>query len=372
MRCAAARPGLFSAYPEKNARKRPIPIIGIGASAGGVEALEGFFRAVPAESGLAYAVVTHLGSGHVSILPDIIGRFTSMPVAAMRDGAPMKADHVYVLPPDSIATIEGGNLRLRHTTAAHRERNPIDIFFAALGQDQGDCAIGVVLSGGGSDGTLGIKAIKAGGGLTVAQGSDGSHPRHASMPESAVASGLVDLVLPVQDIPAKLVAFARGLPLLAELVSEEDREADRATVARVAACQILRSRIGYDFSGYKPATMLRRIHRRMQVVQLDTLEGYIDRLRQDPQEVAKLFRDLLIGVTNFFRDAQAYEVLQRIIPRLFEGAARTMPCGSGSRAARPARRHTRSPFCCASTWTCSATRRASRSSRPTSTRRRSR
>jgi two-component system CheB/CheR fusion protein len=294
------------------------PIVGIGASAGGVEALEALFRAVPTDSGMAYAVVTHLGSGHVSVLPEIIGRFTSMPVTAMRDSAPVKADHVYVLPPDSTATIEGGKLRLR-STAGQRERNPIDIFFAALAHDQGECAIGVVLSGGGSDGTLGIKAIKEGGGLTVAQGSDGSSPRHASMPESAVASGLVDLVLPVQDIPAKLVAYAQGLPFLAELVSEGNREAERATAARLAACQILRSQIGYDFSGYKPATMLRRIHRRMQVLQLDTLEGYIERLRQEPQEGTKLFRDLLIGVTNFFRDGKAYEVLQRTVPHLFEG-----------------------------------------------------
>jgi two-component system, chemotaxis family, CheB/CheR fusion protein len=295
------------------------PIVGIGASAGGVEALELFFRAVPPDSGMAYAVVTHLGSGHVSVLPEIIGRYTSMPVAAMRDGDVVKADHVYVLPPDSIAKMERGALQLRGTTEKRRERNPIDIFFAALAQDQGECAIGVVLSGGGSDGTLGIKAIKEGGGLTVAQGSDGTYPQHASMPETAVASGLVDLVVPVQDIPAQLVAYARGLPTLAELVSEEDKETKRATAARLEACQILRNRIGIDFTGYKPATMLRRIHRRMQVLQLETLEGYVERLRQEPQEVSRLFRDLLIGVTNFFRDGPAYESLQKVIPRLFEG-----------------------------------------------------
>jgi two-component system, chemotaxis family, CheB/CheR fusion protein len=296
-----------------------IPIVGVGASAGGVEALEGLFRAIPADSSLAYVVVTHLGPGHVSMLPEIIGRHTAMAVAPVRDGDAVAANHVYVLPPGATVTIEGGRLHLHDTNAGEHERNPIDIFFAALAEDQGARAIGVVLSGSGNDGTLGIKAIKEGGGLTLAQGTDGSSPRYPSMPDSAIASGLVDIVVPVEEMPAKLVEYAQSLGGLDALLVANDQEPERVAPARLAVCQILRKQIGYDFSGYKAATVLRRVHRRMQVLQLGTIEDYVERLRQDVDEAVLLFRDFLIGVTSFFRDREAFEALQRIVPRLFDG-----------------------------------------------------
>lgn len=296
-----------------------IPIVGVGASAGGVEALEELFHAIPAGSGLAYVVVTHLGSGHVSMLPEIIDRHTAMPVAPVRDGDAVAANRVYVLPPDAVVTIEGGCLRLHGTKAGQHERNPIDIFFAALAEDQNVRAIGVVLSGSGTDGTLGIKAIKEGGGLTLAQGTGRSSPRYPSMPDSAIASGLVDLVVPVEEMPAKLIDYARSLGGLDALLSANDQEAERVAAARLAVCQILRNQIGYDFSGYKAATVLRRVHRRMQVLQLGTIEDYIERLRRDANEAVLLLRDFLIGVTSFFRDRDAFEALQQIVPRLFDG-----------------------------------------------------
>lgn len=295
-----------------------VPIVGIGASAGGVEALEELFRSMSTDIGLAYVVVTHLGPGHTSMLPEIIGRQTTMPVAHLRDDDDAAANRVYVLPPDTIVTSEDGRLRLHRTSAAQREHNPIDIFFASLAEDRRERAVGIVLSGSGSDGTIGIKMIKEHGVLTIAQGSDGSHPRYPSMPESAIASGLVDLVVPVEQIPAKLANFARNLDDLAEILSESDRQAERVTTARLTVCQLLRNQTGHDFSGYKPATVLRRIHRRMEVLQLDTIESYVERLRGDRDETARLFQDVLIGVTRFFSDEPAFEALQRIVPRLFE------------------------------------------------------
>ena len=170
-----------------------LPIVGIGASAGGVEALEQLFRAVPADNGLAFVVITHLPYGRDSMLAEILGRATRMPVVEAKDGERVEAEHVYVLPSGAILTIREGRLRLRRTGAADRERAPIDVFFNSLAEDQNEHAIGVVLSGGGHDGTLGIKAIKENGGLTIAQGSNVSRPRFSEMPLSAVAAGFVDL-----------------------------------------------------------------------------------------------------------------------------------------------------------------------------------
>ena len=186
------------------------PIVGIGASAGGVEALGAFFRAMPADNGMAFVVVTHLPSNRESLLAEILGRATDMPVDDASDGAEVEAEHVYVLPAGAALTIGGGRLRLRWTGAEEHERAPIDVFFAALAEDQTEHAIGIVLSGGGSDGTLGLKAIKEHGGLTVAQGANLTRPRFADMPSSAVAAGFVDLLLAVEEIPQRIIDYARN------------------------------------------------------------------------------------------------------------------------------------------------------------------
>ncbi|MDP3418196.1 CheR family methyltransferase [Falsiroseomonas sp.] len=298
------------------------PIVGIGASAGGVEALQGLFRAMPVDHGIAFVVITHLGPGRESELPAILASCTAMPVTPARDGEPVLPNHVHVLPNDGILTIANGQLRLQaQSPAAPRERQPIDIFLASLAQDQGECAVGIILSGGGSDGALGVKAIKEHGGLTLAQGTDGTAPRHSSMPTSAIATGTVDLVLPVEDMPARLVEFAQGLSAFDSLAADDKHRATakRLATARGAICSVLRGQVGHDFSGYKEKTFLRRVRRRMLVRHISSLDAYVEFLRREPDEVVALFRDLLINVTGFFRDAAAFEALAtQVLPALFE------------------------------------------------------
>ncbi|HKF11078.1 MAG TPA: CheR family methyltransferase [Xanthobacteraceae bacterium] len=294
---------------------RPFPIVGVGASAGGVEALEYLFKAMPPEPGMAFVVVTHLAPKRESMLPEILARDTRMPVLIAEHDQEIRPNHVYVVPADKVLDISKGRLGVRAMAETH-ERTPIDSFFAALAEDQGEYAIGIVLSGAGSDGTLGIKAIKEHGGLTLAQATDHSGPRHSSMPESAIASGLVDLAVPVESMPAQLAAYVRSFDILDKAVDNDAQ----AETSRRAICAILLDQAGHDFSGYKTRTFYRRIERRMQVLQIDSLAAYTERLRQDPGEVNTLFRDLLIGVTNFFRDAKAFEALEELVmPRLFEG-----------------------------------------------------
>src|ERR1700730_17061180 len=288
-----------------------LPIVGIGASAGGVEALERFFKSMPADNGMGFVVVTHLPPNRESMLAEIIGRATQMPVVDARDGETVEEEHVYVLPPGAILTIREGRLSLRHTGIAHHERAPIDVFFTSLAQDQAEHAIGTVLSGGGSDGTLGLKAIKENGGLTVAQGANVTRPRFAEMPSSAVAAGFVDLVLPVEDIPDRIIAYVRNWGAF---------DPQRPDAALSTIYQLLQTQTGHDFSEYKDRTFQRRVQRRMQVVQTARLEEYVERLQKDPDEVRALLRDLLIGVTNFFRDDAAFRTLETsVIPKLFEG-----------------------------------------------------
>jgi two-component system, chemotaxis family, CheB/CheR fusion protein len=287
------------------------PVVGIGASAGGVEALEALFTAMPPDSGMAFVVVTHLDPRRESLLAQIIGRHTNMPVAEAQDGDAVEPDRVYVLPPAAILTIEQGRLRLRERGGELSERAPIDIFFSSLAEDRGEEAVGVVLSGGGSDGTLGIKAIKEHGGLTIAQGTNRTEPRFKDMPESAAATGLVDLIVPVERIPEYLLQYLR---------SGGEIEKERMTAAMAAIYELLHTRVGHDFSRYKDKTFGRRVQRRMQVRQFTDIDAYVQRLRNDPDEISFLFRDLLIGVTGFFRDEQAFRALEtKVIPKLFEG-----------------------------------------------------
>ena len=297
---------------------REFPIVGVGASAGGIEALEGFFRGLPNDSGIAVVLVTHLRPDRESILHEIIGRYTSLPVHVAEQDMPVEIDNVYVLPADAVLGIEKRRLQLRRN-GSRNERKPIDVFLSSLAVDAGEMAVGVVLSGGDSDGTLGIKAIKERGGLTLAQVADGFGPRHPDMPESAISTGLIDFAIPVEQMGARLVDYARNL-LDAPTLEEEHRDNQSVAEAMPEIYGILRSRIGHDFSGYKSRTFMRRVQRRMQVNQLDTLEAYTDRLKQEPQEARALFRDLLINVTNFFRDEDAFESLAKeVVPKLFDG-----------------------------------------------------
>jgi two-component system CheB/CheR fusion protein len=297
------------------------PIVGIGASAGGIEALKGFFQGLPPPTpGVAIVIVTHLSPERESLLHEVVHNFTVLPVHVIEDDMRIEIDHVYVLPADAILGIKNRRLILRKSSG-QRERKPIDIFFSELAADIGDHAAGVVLSGGDGDGTLGIKAIKEQGGLTMAQVGDGFGPQHPSMPEAAIATGLVDFAVPADQMGAKLVEFVHSSTLLDQIIGEADTDEKQSfdkALAEVYA--ILRNQVGHDFSGYKTKSFTRRVQRRLQVTQIDTIDAYLERLRQDPQEVSALFRDLLIGVTNFFRDEDAFNGLAAtVIPALFDG-----------------------------------------------------
>ena len=293
------------------------PIVGIGASAGGIEALEAFFRPMPAQSGMAFVIITHLSPAAPSVLHEIIARFTDMPVHVAANGMAVRPNEIFVMSETAIIGIKDGLLEV-HPQTKPRERRPVDIFFVELALDQGDYACGIILSGGDGDGATGISAIKERGGLTLAQGSEGTAPRHPGMPDSAIATGLVDFVAQVEDMAAILMRHVRSF----ELFSSEEADAFRGRKldAQKEIYAILRTHIGHDFSGYKPKTFNRRVHRRMQVLQLDSLDAYVERLRQDPGESSFLFRDLLINVTSFFRDPDAFDALETlVIPALFEG-----------------------------------------------------
>lgn len=296
------------------------PIVGVGASAGGIPAMEGLFKGLTGDTGMAFVVVTHLSPERESLLHEVIRRYTEMPVLVAEEGAAVQPDQVYVMPQNVVLTIRNGALSLRRPNTLNRERKPIDIFFSALAEDQGEYAVGIILSGGDSDGTLGARAIKEHGGLTIAQASNGYGPRNPDMPQSAISSGLIDIAAPAEQIGAKLQAFARGFDMLNGLTEADDDHKAEMDRARDEIYAILRSHSGHDFSGYKTKTFLRRVKRRMQITQLQSITTYIERLKRDPDEVAKLFRDLLINVTSFFRDAEAFKLLEdKIIPQIFEG-----------------------------------------------------
>lgn len=294
------------------------PLVGIGASAGGLDAFHKFFEHMPADCGMAFVMILHLPADRKSMLPEILARWTRMPVVEGVDGALIEPNCVYVPPPHAIVSLKDGHLCVRMPMPDdQRLPRPIDAFFDALGASLGDQSIGIVLSGTGSDGALGLKAIKECGGLTIAQGSDGTFPQYGEMPAGAIATGSVDLVAPIEDIPGHLIRI-KGSKLATIDVQEDS--ARRVDAARLKICAILREQAGHDFSGYRDKTFLRRVQRRMQVVGAGTLDDYAVRLKTDHDESLLLFRDLLIRVTSFFRDKETFEILEaKVIPQLFAG-----------------------------------------------------
>ena len=305
----------------KNMPGSRFPIVAVGASAGGVEALQAFFKPMPADPGVAFIVITHIGERQESALPQILARVTPLPIRPIRDGERLEVNQVYVLTSNAVATMQRGHLRLRQRAEGAREYNTIDVFLASLAADAGDQSIAVILSGSGHDGTLGAKAIKEMGGLTIAQIHDHGAPVYPEMPRSAVASGVVDLQVPVEQMAQRLVDYVRRLGTL-ETRGQNNTRARRQRVegARRELCEVLRDQVGHDFSGYKPRTFLRRVERRMQVLTLHNIDDYVEHLREDRREAINLFNDLLIGVTAFFRDSEAFQVLaDKVIPDLFEG-----------------------------------------------------
>jgi two-component system, chemotaxis family, CheB/CheR fusion protein len=285
------------------------PIVGIGASAGGIAALQQFFPGVQRNSGLAYVVIQHLDAEHRSELASIIQRSAELESEVVRGETAIEPNRIYVIPPGSSMTVKDCCLHLTKMQDARSRRTPIDDFLISLAEDQRENAAGVILSGTGSDGTMGLRAIKEQGGLTLAQES----AEYDGMMRSAVQTGLVDMVLPAEDMAAKLVDYFKHVTRVRDVLHRDTAD----QLSRIAA--LLRARTGHDFSGYKHNTIQRRIQRRMVVLQIDDPAVLYERLRKDPQQVDLLFQDLLIGVTSFFRDPQAFEHLERsVIPKLFE------------------------------------------------------
>jgi two-component system CheB/CheR fusion protein len=292
-------------------------IVGVGASAGGLEAFKHFLEYLPARTGMTFVFIQHLDPARKSLLVELLGGFTKIPVVLAEDGAVLEADRVYVIPPDATLTVTRGALHLVVPAPAREHRRPIDAFLATLAEDQGELAVAIILSGGGSDGSEGVRAIKENGGLTLAQASSDDHAM-SGMPSSAAATGQVDFVLPVEAMPAKLAEYRRHLIAVdAEKGPDGTRQDAPRYLARI--CQLLRAGIGHDFSHYKEKTMVRRVQRRMQILQINSVPDYVEHLRKQPGELRLLFQELLIGVTQFFRDASAFEALeQEVIPKIVE------------------------------------------------------
>lgn len=300
--------------------KRDPLVVGIGASAGGLPALEAFFGHVPSDSGMAFVVIQHLNPDRPSQLPAILDRATELTVQSVTDGARIEPDTVYVIPAGTVLGLENGTFRLRSQSRTHREYKPIDVFFSSLAEDQGENAVGIVMSGFANDGTLGVKAIKESGGITMAQLSNGDAYR-SDMPESAIATGLIDFTGQAGELAEILLRVCRANHRLTGLVvnANAQKEEDKSRKLQQDISRVLRRHSGHDFSGYKRQTFLRRIARRMKINEITTTDEYLEQLRSDPTEGMTLFRDLLISVTNFFRDAEPFDVLaRRVIPQLFE------------------------------------------------------
>ncbi len=299
-------------------QQKTFPVVGIGASAGGLAAFEAFFAGMPADKDpdMAFVLVQHLAPDHKSILTDIIKRYTRMQVFEVEDGMIVKPNCAYIIPPNRDMAFLNGTLQLFELSSPRGQNMPIDFFFRSLATDQHERAICIILSGTGSDGTLGLRAIKGEGGMAIAQSPETTE--YDGMPLSAIATGLVDYQIPPIEMAKQLIAYvshAHGITRNSDLPlqAKEDNSLKKVFV-------LLRTQTGHDFSKYKPNTINRRIERRLAVHQIETMDGYVKYLQQTPTEVEALFRDLLIGVTNFFRDKDAFLKLEEeIIPKIFEG-----------------------------------------------------
>jgi two-component system CheB/CheR fusion protein len=295
-------------------RAQELTIVGIGASAGGLTALNSFFDELAPDTGMAFVVVTHLHPDHESHMAELLQRHTQMPTLQVTKRIKVQPNHVYVIPPNRSILMTDTHLETAEFTEPHGKRSPIDYFFRSMAASGHSEPIAIILSGGGTDGSVGIKDIKELGGMIMVQ-----HPSDAeydSMPRAAINTGLADVVLPVSQLAEKLVDYLQHRPQLPHdpgQLTEEEADVLQRILAQVHA------RTGQDFNQYKLSTILRRVERRMQLNGLPTLEGYLNFLRRNPTEAQSMFNDILIGVTNFFRDHDSWLALeQQAIPALFE------------------------------------------------------
>lgn len=301
---------------DKSTGSDDIMVVGLGASAGGLKALEDFFDALPKNTGMAFVVIVHLAPDHESSMTEILQEHTSLTVNKIEKRTKIRANNVYIIPPGKLLKLEDDHLVLFESQKNYHKLTTIDTFFRSLGTEKGSNSACVIFSGSGSDGSVGLKTVKEYGGVVIAQnpleaGSDG-------MPRSAIDTGLVDLTLSVRDIPAKLIDYSKSLKQI-KIVAEPEVLPDDETTALRKIFSKINLKTGHNFSQYKRKSVLRRIERRMRVNHLHTLAEYLDYINSHSDEVQKLFKDLLISVTNFFRDQDAFvELENKVIPALFK------------------------------------------------------
>ncbi len=306
-----------SEHAPDNTLGTSLPIVGIGASAGGLEAFEIFFRLIPADSGIAFILVPHLDPDHESMLADILGRVTKMPVIEAQDQMEIMPDHVYIIPPNREMAIFHRQIQLKIPESSHGQQMKIDLFFRSLAEEQGEKAIAIVLSGTGTDGTLGLRAIQGSGGISFVQ--DPKTAKYDGMPTSAISSGYATFILPVQEMPKNLITCVKDLfgeMALRPPASMRPPQIDKGeAISRIL--RVIRSKTGHDFSQYKKSTIHRRIARRMSVHLITDAAVYARYLEEHSDEVNILFRELLITVTSFFRDPEAFEILKNeVLPNI--------------------------------------------------------
>jgi two-component system CheB/CheR fusion protein len=313
---------------------KSFPIVGVGASAGGLEAFSDLLRRMPEKTGMAFVLVQHLDPKHGSDLRDILSRITKIPVQEVTDGAVVEPDHVYVIPPNTSMVLEDGKLRLAARLLTCGQHMPIDHFLRSLAETLGSRAIGVILSGTASDGTEGLRAAKAAGGITFAQ--DAESAKYSSMPHSAVNAGCVDFVLPPQEMATELTRVAKH-PYITPAIEMADGSLTGGDHME-ALFGLLRDATNVDFTHYKHTTLQRRIKRRMVLHKLETLESYVRYVRNNRGEIDELYRDILIHVTGF----SVIRVLSlrsaSTCCRPCSGTRETPPSGFGCRAAPPGKR----------------------------------
>ena len=334
-------PALPDQEPEVKEEKTPerlFPIVGVGASAGGLEAFTHLLENLPLDTGMGFVLVQHMAPRAHSMLPEILAKTTRMPVTEVQDGMRVQPNRIYVTPPGISMTLEDGALHLATPTEPRGTHRPIDMFLRSLAQDQGSRAIGVILSGTASDGVLGLQAIKAEGGVTFAQ--DVKTAKYPGMPESAIAAGVVDFVLSPDKIARQLARLAHHPLVTAPRPAVEAEVPPEEESAFNQILLLLKGATGLDFTHYKHSTIKRRINRRMMLQQMEKLKDYIRLLRENAEEVKNLYEDILINVTSFFREPEAFEALQTMVfPEIMRNRAEDEPiriwvpgCATGEEA----------------------------------------
>lgn len=291
----------------EHSNKIPFPVVGMGASAGGLNAFKKFFQAIPSDCNIAFILVQHLEPHHDSMMVELLAQYTSMTVLQVEQGMSLTPNTIFLIPPNTYLQIENGHLSLTETSVQHGVRLPIDFLFVSLAKELKEQAIGIILSGTGTDGTLGLRAIKTAGGIILVQ--EPNSTQYDGMPISAISTGLVDFVLPIEKMPTALLSYLNESETYIDESLIEQNQSDELQII----LNLILIETNHDFRCYKKGTLRRRIHRRMSLCQADSYTAYIKFLKDNPEEIKILLRDLLIGVTAFFRDSIAWQELESLV-----------------------------------------------------------